>query len=144
MNITQQTTPGSTELFTLQLQSKLESITELENFIEKMKEKFAIGEEYFGNMMIALSEAVINSINHGNKLDPTKKVYINLEVRNGRHFIFTIADEGKGFDYENVPDPTLPENIESPSGRGIFIMKNLADQFIFSNEGSEIELHFKI
>ncbi|MFT7298921.1 MAG: serine/threonine-protein kinase RsbW [Sphingobacteriales bacterium] len=144
MNTIPKNTPGSKELFTLQLQSKLESITELENLIENLKERFAIGEEYFGNIMIALSEAVINAINHGNKLNPNKKVYINLEVNDGRQFIFTVADEGDGFDYENIPDPTLPENIENPSGRGVFIMKNLADQFIFSNAGSEIELHFKI
>ena len=144
MNISPKAEASDKELFTIQLPSKLESITELENFIEMLREKFSIGEEYFGNMMIALSEAVINAINHGNHQDPNKKVYVNLEVKDKRHFIFTIADEGPGFDFENVPDPTLPENLESPSGRGIFIMKNLADQFIFSKNGSEIELHFKL
>jgi serine/threonine-protein kinase RsbW len=58
-------------------------------------------------------------------------------------FGFTISDEGHGFDYLNLPDPTDPENIEKPSGRGVFLMKHLADQIIFSENGRVVELYFR-
>lgn len=132
------------EMYTLQLPSRPENINLLENFIEKLRTIYNIGEESFGNILIALTEAVNNAIIHGNKLDENKKVYINLEVENKRKFIFTVADEGNGFNYNNIPDPTLPENLELQSGRGVFIMKHLADQFIYNRAGNEIELHFKI
>ncbi|RYY26371.1 MAG: ATP-binding protein, partial [Sphingobacteriaceae bacterium] len=57
---------------------------------------------------------------------------------------WTVADEGPGFDYNNIPDPTAPENLEKLTGRGVFIIKHLADQFIFNARGNEVELHFKI
>jgi len=56
---------------------------------------------------------------------------------------FTITDEGSGFDYMNLPDPTDPEHLEKPTGRGVFLMKHLADQIIFSDNGRVVELYFK-
>ncbi|NEU09122.1 ATP-binding protein [Flavihumibacter sp. R14] len=134
----------STGLYTLQLQSKLESITTVENFIDNLSEKYNLSEETYANVLTCLSEAVINAIVHGNKQDDTKKVYINLEIVEHKRLIFTIADEGSGFDYNNLPDPTSPENLENYSGRGVFIIKKLADQCIFNTIGNELELHFKI
>ncbi|PRY53858.1 serine/threonine-protein kinase RsbW [Arcticibacter pallidicorallinus] len=131
-------------LYTLQLPSKLESITTLENFIDTLHEQNSIPENVYANMLTCLNEVVINSIIHGNKQDETKKVYINLEIIGKRDFQFTIADEGEGFDYNNLPDPTAPDNLENLSGRGIFIVKHLADQCIFNMTGNQIELHFKI
>ena len=134
----------STGLYTLQLPSKLESITTVENFIDNLSEKYKFTEETYANVLTCLSEAVINAIVHGNKLDISKKVYINLEVIQNKRLIFTIADEGSGFDYNNLPDPTSPENLENYSGRGVYIIKKLADQCIFNTMGNELELHFKI
>lgn len=134
----------STGLYTLQLPSKLESITTVENFIDNLSEKYNFTEETYANVLTCLSEAVINAIVHGNKLDNSKKVYINLEVIQNKRLIFTIADEGSGFDYNNLPDPTSPENLENYSGRGVYIIKKLADQCIFNTLGNELELHFKI
>ena len=134
----------STGLYTLQLPSKLESITTVENFIDNLSEKYNFSEETYANVLTCLSEAVINAIVHGNKEDETKKVYLNLEVVENKRLIFTIADEGAGFDYNNLPDPTSPENLENYSGRGVFIIKKLADQCIFNTIGNELELHFKI
>ena len=57
---------------------------------------------------------------------------------------FVVEDEGEGFDLASVPDPTLPENIEKLSGRGIFLMRNLADEVSFENNGSKIKLTFSI
>jgi serine/threonine-protein kinase RsbW len=131
------------ELYTLQLPSKQESITLLENLIEEIADKHNVSEDTFANMMTCLSEAANNAIVHGNKLDENKKVIVNADVE-GRRIIWTVTDEGEGFDYNNLADPTAPENLENLTGRGVFIIKHLADQCIFNTKGNEVELHFKI
>jgi serine/threonine-protein kinase RsbW len=131
------------ELYTLQLPSKQESITLLENLIEEIADKHKVSEDTFANMMTCLSEAAINAIVHGNKLDPEKKVIVNADVE-GRRIVWTVTDEGEGFDYNALADPTAPENLENLTGRGVFIIKHLADQCIFNTKGNEVELHFKI
>ena len=133
----------TSELYTLQLPSKYESITLLENLIEEVADKHHISEDTFANMMTCLNEAVINAIVHGNKLDPNKIVIINDEV-DAKRIIWTVTDEGPGFDYNNLPDPTAPDRLEELTGRGVFILKHLADQCIFTTSGNEVELHFKI
>lgn len=134
----------NTALYTLQLPSRIDSITILENFIDELSEKYGFSDEIYANVLTCLSEAVINGIIHGNREDPKKKVYINLEVIEDKRLIFTISDEGEGFDFNNLPDPTAPENLENLTGRGVFIIKKLADQCIFNSKGNELELHFKI
>ena len=133
----------TSKLFTLQLPSKYESITQLEALIEDIADKYSISEDTFANMMTCLNEAVINAIIHGNKLDPDKMVFVNAEVEPKR-VIWTVADEGDGFDYNNLADPTAPERLEELTGRGVFIIKQLADQYVYNSKGNEIELHFKI
>lgn len=130
------------KLYTLQLPSEPESIVDLENLIEEIADTYQVGEDTFANMMTCLNEMVMNAITHGNKLDPEKRVIINAEVE-GRRIIWTIADEGPGFDYNHLPDPTAEENLENLTGRGVFIVKHLADQCIFNDKGNEVELHFK-
>jgi serine/threonine-protein kinase RsbW len=142
-NKMQQANVPTTDLYTLQLPSKLESINELEKLIESIADKYHVSEDTFGNMMTCLNEVVNNAIVHGNKLDPDKKVIINVEIDNKR-VIWTITDEGPGFDYVHLADPTAPENIENLSGRGVFIIKMLADQCVFNAAGNEVELLFKI
>ncbi|WP_158825708.1 ATP-binding protein [Mucilaginibacter lacusdianchii] len=130
------------ELFTLQLPSKQESIVLLENLIEDIANKYHISEDTFANMMTCLNEVVINAIVHGNKNDESKLVIVNAEV-DAKRAIWTITDEGEGFDYNQLPDPTAEENLEKLTGRGVFIVKHLADQCIFNAKGNEVELHFK-
>jgi serine/threonine-protein kinase RsbW len=127
---------------TMQIQSKPENINVVEKFIDDLKVKHNLHEECYGNMLVAVTEAVNNAINHGNKANPEKLVDIKFEVDDDQ-FGFTISDEGHGFDYLNLPDPTDPENIEKPSGRGVFLMKHLADQIIFSENGRVVELYFR-
>ncbi len=131
------------QLYTLQLPSTQESITQLEALIETIADKYKISEDTFANMMTCLNEALINAIKHGNRMDADKKVIINAEVEPKR-IVWTVTDEGPGFDYTNLPDPTAAENIENLTGRGVFIIKHLADQCIFNASGNEVELHFKI
>jgi len=134
----------STSLYTLQLESRIESITVVENFIDMLSEKYGFSDEVYANVLTCLSEAVINGIVHGNKEDAKKIVYLNLEVIDNKRLIFTITDEGEGFNFNDLPDPTAPENLENLNGRGVFIIKKLADQCIFNSKGNELELHFKM
>lgn len=134
----------TSELYTLQLPSKPESITLLETLIEQIADKHQVSEDTFANMMTCLNEIAINAIVHGNKLDENKKVIVNAEVVDGKRVVWTITDEGDGFDYDHLPDPTAEENLENLTGRGVFIVKQLADQCVFNTKGNEVELHFKI
>ena len=133
----------TSELYTLQLPSKPESITQLELLIEQIADKHQVSEDTFANMMTCLNEIAINAIVHGNKLDENKKVIVNADV-DAKRVIWTITDEGEGFDYDHLPDPTAEENLENLTGRGVFIVKQLADQCVFNTKGNEVELHFKI
>lgn len=133
-----------TALYTMQLPSRIDSITIVENFIDELSAKYNFSDEIYANVLTCLSEAVINGIVHGNRESADKKVYINLEVIKDKRLVFTISDEGDGFDFNNLPDPTAPENLENLTGRGVFIIKKLADQCIFNSKGNELELHFKI
>lgn len=127
----------------IELSSTLESLSQIENFIDEVCEQYKFGEDHYGNILIALTEAVNNAITHGNKLNPDKKVNLNMETTTDV-VEFTIKDEGTGFDFDNVPDPTLPENLEKIRGRGIFLMKSLADDVIFEENGAMIKLKFSI
>ena len=126
----------------MQIASKPESINLVEKLIDDIKTEYQIHEECYGNMLVAVTEAVNNAMQHGNKYDPAKMVNITYEV-DADHISFTISDQGTGFDYLNLPDPTDPENLEKPAGRGVFLMKHLADQIIFSENGKVVELYFK-
>jgi serine/threonine-protein kinase RsbW len=135
---------NDSELYTIQLPSMIESLLEVERFAEKIREQYVLEEDVFTSILICLNEAVSNAIVHGNRNDKNKTVFLNLEVVNAKRLIFTIADEGEGFRYKELPDPTAPDNIEKLTGRGVFIMKQLADQCVFNVRGNEVELHFKI
>jgi serine/threonine-protein kinase RsbW len=131
------------ETQTLELRSDADSLSVVEHMIDDVRTKYNISEDVFGNMLVAITEAVTNAIYHGNKSDASKK--INVSCTHSPHsIVFTIADEGKGFDYYNLPDPTSPENLEKECGRGIFLMKHLTDQLIFSENGRVVELNFKL
>ena len=109
----------TSQLFTLQLDSNPENVVLVENLVEELADKYKFSEDTFANMMICLNEATINAIIHGNKFDSEKKVYINVEI-DPKRAIWTIKDEGEGFNYLSLPDPTAQENIENYTGRGVF------------------------
>ncbi|MDG2363660.1 MAG: ATP-binding protein [Flavobacteriales bacterium] len=125
----------------LSFQSKPENIAIVERLIDEMCEQHSVIEEHYGDILIAMTEGVNNAIVHGNKLDVNKSVSVEYEKR-GKDLFFRISDEGAGFDYENLPDPTAPENLERPNGRGVFLMRNLADECLFEDHGRIIELVF--
>lgn len=125
----------------IQIPSLSENIRMIESFIDNAREKFHLDDDIYGNIMIAVTEAVNNAIKHGNKGDSSKNVLLTLAL-NDKLIKFKIEDEGNGFDYENLPDPTAPENIEKPGGRGIFLMKHLSDEVDFREGGRVVELSF--
>lgn len=127
----------------IQIPSLTDNIRIIESFIDNAKEKFDLNDDIYGNIMISVTESVNNAIKHGNRNEASKNVSISLFL-NESQISFKVEDEGNGFDYENLPDPTAPENIEKPGGRGIFLMKHLADEVVFSNKGSIVELIFYI
>lgn len=136
------TTTESAKMETLEFASKGENITIIERLVDDLCEKHHIQEEHYGNILIALTEAVNNAIYHGNKQDPDKKVIVKYHTDEDE-FQFIIEDEGPGFDFENVPDPTSPENIEKPNGRGVFLMRHLSDEIGFNDDGRIVQLAFK-
>lgn len=128
---------------TLNIPSLTENIRIIESFIDNAKDKYNIDDDIYGNIMIAVTESVNNAIKHGNGLQNTKNVTIGLHLEQDI-ITFTIQDQGPGFDYQNLPDPTAPENLGKPGGRGIFLMKHLADEVKFKDEGRLVELRFYV
>lgn len=123
--------------------SKAENLNKVEEIINAVCDKFEVNEDYYGNILISLTEAVNNAIHHGNKSNPTKQVVIKYGS-DGNKLFFTVEDEGPGFEFDNLPDPTDPKNIEKPHGRGVFLMKNLADEIEFFENGSIVTMRFDL
>lgn len=126
-----------------ELPSTTESLAKVEQFVEEIKNSHGISEDVYGNILVCLSEAVNNAIKHGNKFAENKIVNFHFEKTKSA-IMFYITDQGNGFDFNNVPDPTHPDNIEKLDGRGIFIMNSLADKVEFTEEGRKLELNFSI
>jgi len=123
--------------------AKAENIALAEKLIDEACSKHNVHESHYGNILIALTEAVNNAIHHGNRLDPTKQVTLGYEVKEGR-IIFLVQDQGPGFDFEHLPDPTDPQNLEKPHGRGVFLMRALADGVEFSDNGATVTMAFSL
>jgi serine/threonine-protein kinase RsbW len=86
---------------------------------------------------LALEEALVNAIKHGNQLDPDKRVQIAYKITSER-FEITITDEGPGFNPEEVPDPTAIENIERPCGRGLLLMRGFMTEVRYHGKGNTV------
>lgn len=125
----------------IQIPSLTENIRIIESFIDNAKDQFSLDEGIYGNIMIAVTEAVNNAIRHGNLMDRSKNVSLTLSMKQNL-IMFSVQDEGSGFDHENLPDPTAPENLQKPGGRGIFLMKHLSDEVKFREGGRVVELSF--
>ena len=125
------------------ISSRIDNLREIEKTIDAISAENQLGLEVYGNILIATLEAVNNAITHGNKLKEDKNVEVIFTIDNNKLIIIT-KDEGDGFDYENIPDPTEPENIENIDGRGIFLMNQLSDELIFHDEGRISEMIFNI
>lgn len=125
----------------IEIPSLIENIRIVESFIDNAKDKYQLDDDLYGNIMIAVVESVNNAIIHGNCLAKDKSVELSMTLAD-TSVIFTIKDQGKGFNINTLPDPTSPENLTKTGGRGIFLMKHLADEVSFKNEGQQVELTF--
>jgi len=124
------------------LSSVPESLHQVEKFVEDICDEYNINNTYFGNILIALTEAVENAITHGNKNNSSKQVSL-VFVSKPEGLSFSITDEGDGFDIYSISDPT-DINQEELKGRGIFLIKSLADELHYFNNGKTVEIIFKI
>jgi serine/threonine-protein kinase RsbW len=125
----------------ISIPSLIENIQVIESFIDNAKEDFAINDDMYGNIMISVTECISNAIVHGNQNDAQKMVHLELQTTPGL-LLCVIEDEGAGFDFNSLADPTEPENIEKPGGRGIFLMRNLSDEVKFELGGKKTLLSF--
>jgi serine/threonine-protein kinase RsbW len=123
------------------MESTLESVNKAEEMADRVAAQAGIDEDTRSGVSMAVREAMINAVLHGNAYDPAKRVNLTLE-QNGKELIVTIIDEGHGFVPEEVPDPLAPENLLKESGRGIFLMRAFMDEVRFRklNPGTEIIL----
>jgi len=127
----------------LSFKSDIKNINLVEKLIDEISSTYGFHSDVYGKILLAVVEGVNNAIVHGNKLNKDKLVVLEYNIDN-KHAEFIIKDEGLGFDYSNVPDPTKPENIEKSHGRGIFLMNHLADDIEFIDNGSTVKLIFSL
>lgn len=128
---------------TIELTSDLQNISTIEKLIDNQSALCSFNDEVYGKLLLAVVEALNNAIVHGNNLDPNKKVIVHYLI-DDNIIEYTISNEGDPFDPDSVPDPTAPENLEKDCGRGIFLMRHMADNVEYSNEGRTVKLTFNL
>lgn len=124
------------------IKSQIENLRIIEKAVDEITASNNINQDYYANIMVSVMEAVNNAMIHGNKLNPQKNVEIEIFV--AIDFLqVTVKDEGTGFNPQNVPDPTNPENIQNVDGRGVFIMSKLSDEIEYNKKGNTVKLTFR-
>ena len=119
----------------------MESVGEVEAAADKLAEEAGLDEDQRFHIAMAVREAAINAVLHGNEYNPSTFIDVSLE-NTGTDLVFKIADQGHGFDPDHLPDPLAPENILRGTGRGIFLIRSLMDEVHFRhlNPGTELTL----
>lgn len=130
-----------TERLSFTLSSRMESVSEVETAAEKLATEAGLDEDERFRVTMAVREAAVNAVLHGNDYDPNKQITASFE-NTGKALVITIADEGKGLDPETIPDPLAPENLLRGTGRGIFLIRSLMDEVHFRqlHPGTELTL----
>jgi len=124
------------------INSDVIELKKVETFITDIFREYNLEKKYFNKVYVCISEAVVNSIKHGNKNDRNKSV--SIEVNCDMHEInIMIEDEGNGFDLNQISDPTSRENLKNESGRGIFIIKTLTNQIEYNEKGNRVQFKIK-
>ncbi|MFZ0473816.1 MAG: ATP-binding protein [Bacteroidales bacterium] len=124
------------------INSDIEKLKIVETLVDTLSKKLGVSDEVYGKILISTVEAVNNAILHGNKGDINKMVTVKMSA-DGSVLDITVTDEGEGFEYGNLPDPTDPKNIENLHGRGVFLMRRLADAIEYNSSGNEVKMRFK-
>lgn len=127
----------------LKLASNAGSVSQIEPFVNQLVRRYNLSPDRQCDILVSLTEAVTNAIVHGNCKAEHKSVKVRMKQEKGI-LALRVSDEGRGFDYDNIPDPTSPENICKCGGRGVYLMRQLADNIRFFNNGSTVEMRFKL
>jgi serine/threonine-protein kinase RsbW len=123
--------PARNELETVErfLDSTLTSVDHAEEIAVGVAQRAGFEEDDLLKIGMAVRESVVNAVVHGNRYNANKKVRFSV-VKDPQRFTVRVADEGEGFDYEDVPDPLAPENLMRSSGRGIFLIRSFVDELL--------------
>jgi serine/threonine-protein kinase RsbW len=123
------------------LSSTMDSVGVVEAAADQLAIEAGLDEEQRFHIAMAVREAAINAVLHGNEYDPSRQIEVAIE-NTGKDLVISIADEGKGFDPEKVPDPLAQENLLRGTGRGIFLIRSLMDEVHFRqlHPGTELTL----
>lgn len=121
------------------INSHKSELRKVEKFIDAIFKENSLNRVHFNRVILCVSEAVINSIEHGNKNDTNKTVTIevNCDLEN---IDVKIEDEGSGFDLKEVENPTTKNNVKKESGRGIYIIRTLSDNLKYNQSGNSVQL----
>lgn len=125
------------------MRSSAQSIMEVTDLVQEVAEKLRLTPDTFGNVLVSLTEAVNNAIIHGNRQDESKFVEVKM-LQKADKLSVTVKDQGKGFDYGNVPDPTTDDNLCRCGGRGVYLMRQLSQKCNFSENGRVVNMEFDI
>lgn len=127
--------------FSYKLDSTLETVDSAEQTASRIASESGFGEDECLQIAMAVREAAVNAVLHGNAYDPDKKVELEFE-RTPKDLVITIRDQGKGLDVSKIPDPLAPENLLKTSGRGIFLIRSFMDavEITPSPTGTEMKL----
>jgi serine/threonine-protein kinase RsbW len=126
----------------INIASDINNIGKMEKLTQSIIDKYELNQDKFPVLLISITEAVSNAILHGNGEDVNKQVEIYTD-HSIKGLKVQIKDQGNGFDFESLPDPTTPESIEEEGGRGIMLIKELCDEITFLEKGNIIEMFFK-
>lgn len=129
-----------TKLEKLNISSDLNHVEEAEAFIRKLFSNLT--EELYNRIQLAVNEAVMNAILHGNHQDSTKTVAISAK-KQSNHIEVSVKDQGAGFNPDIIPDPTDENRLLKTSGRGVFLIKQLADEVSFKKGGTLVKMIFR-
>jgi serine/threonine-protein kinase RsbW len=127
------------EKIEFELPSAIATMHSVLDYLMKRVEKIGVIDVEKSNLFIALDEAFVNAVKHGNKFDAQKLVKITAEV-SAKEARFTIEDEGEGFKVSEIPDPTNPENLFKTSGRGVMFIYNIMDEVKYNERGNRLEM----
>lgn len=119
--------------------SNQDAVVKAERLAERFTEHLDFDEDQRVDVAIAITEAVNNAVEHGNRLEADRTVTVRLEWRDSE-LVITVRDQGRGFDLDSVDDPLSPENLTKPDGRGLLIVRSLMDSVEVnpSSEGTEV------
>ena len=131
--------PHLHEKIEFELPSDLSLMNGVLEYLQERVSKLGLISPERSNLFIALDEAFVNAVKHGNKSDPTKLLKITAEL-SPREACFTVEDEGEGFDINEIPDPCDPANLFRTSGRGVLLIYNIMDEVEYNAQGNRVKM----